>query len=127
MGRTSQYHIKSAYMQARFKRVCKAMGWDCESETWTRNGNENVATVGRVFIERGPSARTYYRVVQMVNTGGGERHLSDNYSARELAAWFDGMLKAHETLISLHSDTALALDSLRGNEKFIAQCIRNSL
>jgi len=95
MARNNQYAIKGPYMQARFKRVCKAMGWDCESELWTRTGDDNIATAGRVFIEKAPM-HAFYRVVQFVNDGGGERHVSDNMTGKELDAWFAGILLVSE-------------------------------
>jgi hypothetical protein len=96
MKRNNQYAINGPYMLARFKRVCKAMGWDCESELWTRVGDDNIATVGRVFVEKAPMHKLY-RIVQIATDSGGERHLSDSgMTGKELDAWFAGILLARE-------------------------------
>lgn len=121
----SDYRIEGGRMTAQFKRVCAAMGWQIFDKPWTRVGADNVVSVGHTFIERAATGKAFYRVVQFVGEGG-ERALSDNYTTRELAAWFDGILAAHAILTKLHADTVRAVDSGRGNEAFAAQAIEAS-
>lgn len=127
MSRGTDYRINGGYMKRRFALVCEAMGWDCKSPAWQGEGEARHTTVGYTFIEKGPYQPPLYRVVQFSGNSGAERQLSSNMRPREMAAWFEGVLKAHETLVKLHSDMILSVDSLRGNEKFAAQAIRNSL
>lgn len=123
MANGTDYRINGRYMQTNFKRVCKAMGWAIVGND-VRCGSD---VMGHTRIERAPYSKPLYRIVQIVTIDGGEKQLSRNYTCAELAAWFNGILVAHETLVHLHSNIAMAVDSLRGNERFIATAIRNSL
>jgi hypothetical protein len=83
-----------SYVKARFARVAELYGWNYLGSAWQRIGNDNVATVGHVSLEH--NSVYGWKVVQIMNDGGGERVICGSYTRAELDAWFDGMIYAKD-------------------------------
>lgn len=87
-----------ALMRKRFDLACKDMGWNNGPWYTAANATEAnpplVMNVGNVKLERWPGTKPLWRIVQLISERGGERHLSDNYTVREMVAFLDGLMTA---------------------------------
>lgn len=84
--------LSKSYLENRFKRVHEAMGWP-RGPMW--NAETRKFNVGTVGLEKAPGGG--WRIIQISNEGGGQHSVTpawDVYTARELDAWFEGVLFA---------------------------------
>ena len=78
----------SKRMAYAFSEAAKAMGWD------TGPAYENgAARVGAHFLQRANTSKPMWRVVRIINEGGGESGLNglEAYTAAEMIAWLEGI------------------------------------
>ena len=79
--------ISRSYLKAQFKRVGALLGWNMETGWHIMPSGENQSVVGYVMLQGGNG----WTVAMITNIGGGEKDLYHAKTARELAAWFDGI------------------------------------
>lgn len=117
MANTTQY--TKGYTQRQFEITAAMVGWRTVGEHWIGQGAERVSNLGLTFIQRAPTQKAYYRVVQYTSLGGGEKHISPTLSRPELCAWFHGIQYYDSTL---GKDEREALAVCRKSAAALATC-----